>query len=56
MVRVYDADLQLMTTIQRFNLYNTPLYAATPQLQVDPGTRTGWFVGPLQEQLAVFPY
>ena len=55
-VRVYNADLELITTIQRFNLYNTPLSSAVPQLQVDPSTRTGWFVGPLQEQLAVFPY
>ena len=55
-VRVYNADLELLTTIQRFNLYNTPLYIALPQLQVDPRTRTGWFVGPLQEQLAVFRY
>ena len=55
-VRVFNADLELVATLQRFNMYNTPFSAAVPQLQVDPGTRTGWFVGPLQEQLAVFPY
>lgn len=42
--------------MQRFNLDNTALNAAVRQLQVDPATRTGWFVGPLQEQVAVFPY
>ncbi|MDQ3113729.1 MAG: hypothetical protein M3Q84_06495, partial [Actinomycetota bacterium] len=55
-VRVFDADLGLVSTVQRFNLYNTPLSAAVRQLQVDPSTRTGWFVGPLQQQVAVFPY
>jgi hypothetical protein len=55
-VRVYNADLELIASIDRFNLYNTPLSTAFPQLQVDPSTRTGWFVGPLQQQLATFPY
>jgi len=55
-VRVFDAHLGLVSTVQRFNLYNTPLSAAVRQLQVDPSTRTGWFVGPLQQQVAVFPY
>ena len=55
-VRVYDAELELLATVQRFNMYNTSMWSAYPQLQVDPATRTGWFFGPLQEQLAVFPY
>ena len=55
-VRVFDADLGLVSTVQRFNLSNTPLSAAVRQLQVDPSTRTGWFVGPLQKQVAVIGY
>lgn len=55
-IHVLDEDLQLVATLRRFNLYDTPLAPWVNQIQVDPRTRTGYFVGPLQAQLAVFSY
>jgi hypothetical protein len=55
-VQVFNTDLELLATIKRFNLDGSSLTIALPQLTVDPATRTGWFVGPHQEQIAVFAY
>lgn len=55
-VHVYDENLQLIESVRRFNLNLTFLTPWTNQIQLDSETRTGWFVGPLQQQLAVFDY
>lgn len=55
-VHVYDEDLQLIESVRRFNLNLTSLAPWTNQIQLEPDSRTGWFVGPLQQQLAVFDY
>lgn len=55
-VHVFDEDLQLVETIRRFNLNLTLLAPWVNQIQVDPAARTGWFVGPRQQQLATFDY
>lgn len=55
-IHVLDENLELVATLRRFNLYDTPLAPWVNQIQVDPATRTGYFVGPGQAQLAVFSY
>jgi len=55
-VLVLDESGNLLKQISKFDLFNTFITINTNNLQLNPGHRTAYLIGPFQQQLAPFSY
>jgi hypothetical protein len=55
-VLVYDESGNLLGVKEQFDLYNAYLTIQAHYLQVNPGRRNGYMIGPFAQQLAPFSY
>jgi hypothetical protein len=55
-VLVYDEQGNLKESVERFYMFDTFLSITANFLQVNPTTRSGYLIGPYQQQLAPFNY
>lgn len=55
-VLVYDEQGNLKKSVERFYMFDTFLPITANFLQVNPGTHSGFLIGPYQQQLAPFSY
>jgi hypothetical protein len=55
-VGVIDEQGHVLANTEQLFLFNTFLTIGANNLQLNPATRTGWTLGPGQQQLAPFTY
>jgi hypothetical protein len=46
----------VLATLERFFFFNSFLTIGANNLQLNPATRTGWTLGPGQQELETFSY
>jgi hypothetical protein len=55
-IQEYDSKGRLLKTLERFELFDTELATNIYNLQLNPPAKTGYIVGPQQQQLEPFDY